>query len=137
MKYLIVGVVLAAGCYRSGPAPAPPSEPTPRPVERAQHSFASAHSRRPPPPTRTAMADAIDKLTELTDEMCACSDKPCADAVVSELTQWSTDMAQQRSAADEQPTADEVKQATEVTDRLSRCMVTAMTAGASAPSSTP
>jgi hypothetical protein len=38
-----------------------------------------------------AADEAIAKMTEFRDAMCACADKPCAERVSSDMTRWSSD----------------------------------------------
>ena len=88
---------------------------------------------RQAPPERSAIGEAIAKLEELTDDMCACTDRTCADTVTQEMTRWSTEMA--KDHADLKPTAEEIEEATRISERLSKCMMAAM--GYGAPSTPP
>jgi len=131
MKRWIAAALLAAGCYRSSP-PAEAPEP-PRPVvQEPQASFARSRPARPPATERSMIAEAIQKLGEFADDMCACKDRTCADGVSQAMTRWSTELAKDHD--DMTPTAEEMEEATRVTERLSKCMVAAMSfAPASAP----
>lgn len=135
MKPWIAAALLATGCYRSAP-PAPPSEPA-RPLVQEPTPSGTARSRRPATPVRTAMADAIAKLGELADEMCACTDKACADAVTAEITRWSTEMAGAYRDEADKPSEDEVKEAMVVSERLSKCMMASMSLGTPPPPPSP
>lgn len=71
--------------------------------------------------------DAIRKMTKLTDQMCTCTDKACADRVQESMTAWSIDMASQAGDVEGQR-ADEatMKKMTEVGQRYGECMTKAM-----------
>jgi len=70
---------------------------------------------------------AIRRMTEFMEQMCACSDKACADRVQEDMTKWSTEMAAKAGDAKDQK-ADEVtmKKMTEVGQRYGECMTKAM-----------
>lgn len=124
----------AAGCYRSSPPPTP--EP-PRPVaQEPQSTHAGFRAWRPTAPDeRSTIADAIEKLGQFADDMCACTDKTCADTVTQDMTRWSAEMAKDRDEL--KPTPEEMEQATRAAERLSKCMMTAMSAGSSPSMPTP
>ena len=118
---------LAAGCYRgsSSPPEAPePARPIAREPEPAAPRWPRLARRSEPEPERSIMAQAIEKLTEMTDAMCACTDRTCADAVMQEITRWSTEMGKDFQA--QKPTDEETREATAIAERLSRCMMKAM-----------
>jgi hypothetical protein len=130
---LLLLAVLAAGCYRSAPQSAP--EP-PRPVyQEPQAPVARVHRSQPVADDRSTIAVAIEKLGEFADDMCACTDRTCADTVSLEMTRWSAEMSKDHE--DLKPTPEEMEEATRVTERLSKCMVTAMGYGATSGSPTP
>ena len=134
MKRWIVVALVGAGCYRASPPPASPDPP--RPVAEApQASQARPHTGRPLVQERSMIADAIAKLGEFADDMCACADRTCADQVQQDMTRWTQGMAQDHDEL--KPTAEEMEEATRVTERLSRCMVTAMGYGAPTTPPTP
>ena len=132
MKRWIAVALLAAGCYRSSPPPPPPEAPRPA-GEEPRASFARPRPARPPVQERSTIADAIARLGEFADDMCACKDRACADQVSQDMTRWSTEMS--RDHDELKPTEEEMEEATKVTERLSKCMVTAM--GLGAPTSPP
>lgn len=119
-------LALAPACYRDAPAAAP-LPPRPEPTE---HREPPAGPRpRPHPvqrhaPEQDLMAEAIAKLSDLTDAMCACTDRACADGVVQEMTRWSSEVSPELKEL--KPTDDETKEATALAERLSRCMMSAM-----------
>ena len=57
--------------------------------------------------------EALAKLTELKDKMCACRDKPCSEKVSEELAKWG--QGQPRSEGD--------KKRKEVTEQLTQCLL--------------
>lgn len=123
---LLALLALAAGCYRGSSPPAEAPEPA-RPIAREPEPAEPPRRPRParsPEPEPSFMAQAIEKLTEMTDAMCACTDQTCADAVVQEMRRWSTEMGKDFGA--QTPTAEETREATAITERLSRCMMKAM-----------
>ncbi len=130
VKRWIALALLAAGCYRSAPPPAAPAAPAAEPSRpayyeaRATYAHARFHSMRQAPGPRSVIAEAIEKLGEFADDICACTDRTCADRVSQELTQWSMDL--QRDHADLKPSEEEMEEASHVTERLSKCMMAAM-----------
>jgi hypothetical protein len=78
---------------------------------------------RKPNPT----ADALRKLDQSADQMCACKDKACADKVNDEMTRWATQMAKDEpDLTTTKPDADDMKHAEETVKRYSDCMMKAM-----------
>jgi hypothetical protein len=131
MKLWIAAALLATGCYRSAAPTEPP--PAPGPGAGEPQPVAHAHVHRPPAPPRTTIADAIAKMQELTDEMCACTDRACADAVTAKMTQWSSEMAQAHGEDELKPSDEDVKEMTAVAERLGKCMMTAMSGPSTSP----
>lgn len=78
--------------------------------------------------------EAVAKMTEFKDQMCACKDKACADKVQEGMTKWSTEMAAKAGDKKDQK-ADEatMKKMTEVGQAYGECMTKAMSAGAETP----
>ena len=141
LRRWIAAAVLACGCYRSSPPPAPPA-PAPDEVARPayldrQASYAHARSRSPQPAReeRSVIGQAIARLGEFTDEMCACADRTCADAVSQEMTRWSNELS--RDHTDLKPTDEEMAEVKLVSERLSTCMMTAMGYGNPPPPPAP
>jgi hypothetical protein len=133
MKRWVAAALLAAGCYRSSPQPAP--EP-PRPIyQEPQPSSARSRPVRPVAEDRSMIAVAIEKLGEFADDMCACKDRACADTVSQDMTRWSTELSKDHE--DLKPTPEEMEEATRVSERLSKCMVAAMSYGTPTAPPTP
>ena len=65
------------------------------------------------------------EFAELTDMMCLCKDKACADAVMAKVTTWGAEVAKEIS---EPPKLDEAmtKRASELGTRLGECAAKAM-----------
>ena len=137
MMRWIAAAVLAAGCYRSSPPPASPEPAPARPAfDEPQASYAHARFRstRPAPEERGVIAEVMAKLEQFTDDMCACKDRACTDALTQELTRWSAEMG--RAHPDLKPSETEMEEVMRVSERLSKCMMAAMGHG-SPPSPTP
>jgi len=116
-------LALAAGCYRDSPPPGGPraTEP-PRPTAREPEQ--PQRRTRPlyrPAPEQSLMAEALAKLNELTDEMCACSDQACANGVMQSINSWSAGVAQELK--DQKPTDEETRETTAIVERLTKCMM--------------
>lgn len=78
--------------------------------------------------------EAVAKMTEFKDQMCACKDKACADKVQESMTKWSQDMAAKAGDKKEAKTDEAtMKKMTEVGQQYGECMTKAMSAGATAP----
>jgi hypothetical protein len=128
--------LLAAGCYRSTPPAAPGPEPVQPIYYQSQATYAHARfqSARQVSDERSLIAQAIAKLGNFADDMCACTDKTCADQVSQEMTRWSTEMSKEYSNSEDfRPTEEEMEEAQQVTERLSKCMMTAMGYGNPSP----
>jgi len=66
--------------------------------------------------------EAIAKLTELKDKMCACKDKTCSDKVSVEFSSWRQE--QEKSDGDKPGTpGEEDTKMEEVIDQLSQCLM--------------
>lgn len=70
-------------------------------------------------------ADAIAKMSELKDKMCACKDKACADQVTQEMTKWGAEHSKGGEAA--KMSDDEQKKMASVTEGMTTCMTKIMT----------
>ena len=76
------------------------------------------------------MAEAMNKMGEFKDKMCACKDAKCAQSVSDDMTKW----GQEQSKAMTEPpklSDEQVKQATDIGEQMGNCMVKAM--GADTP----
>lgn len=81
-------------------------------------------------------ADAMAKMSELKDKMCACKDPECAKKVSDEMTAWSQKQAQTQKEPAKMSEADQ-KKATEIGTQLGECMQKAMAAGTPPPAAAP
>jgi hypothetical protein len=68
-------------------------------------------------------ADAINKMTEFKDKMCACKDKACADKVSEEMNKWGSE---QKGDKEAKVTEDDAKKMAAVTEEFSKCMTKLM-----------
>jgi hypothetical protein len=73
--------------------------------------------------------DAIAKMTELKDKMCACKDKGCADQVTQEMTRWGAD---HKTAEALKLSAEDQKKLVGVTGDMTTCLTKITTAAAAA-----
>jgi hypothetical protein len=73
--------------------------------------------------------DAIAKMTELKDKMCACKDKTCADQVTQEMTKWGAD---HKAGEASKLGAEDQKKLAGVTGDMTTCLTKIMTAAGSA-----
>jgi hypothetical protein len=74
--------------------------------------------------------EAMAKMSEFKDKMCACKDKKCADDVQAAMSTWSAESA--KSAGDKKPEAPDektMKEMQEVGTKYGECMAKAMGAG--------
>lgn len=77
------------------------------------------------------MAATLKKVRELTNKMCACRDKACADRVNEEYTKWGMEMAKKarRSRDYSKPNVELAKEMTELVTRYTECYTKLMMAG--------
>jgi hypothetical protein len=67
-----------------------------------------------------ASAAAMAKMDVFRKDMCACKDKPCADAIDAAMLKWSAEMA--KSAAKEDPAdLETIKEMTAITTKYGDC----------------
>jgi hypothetical protein len=72
-------------------------------------------------------SDAVERMTEYSERMCACRDKRCADGVQDEFTKWGMEEAKKATRGkDAKPSADLMKRSSEVMTRYSECMTKLM-----------
>jgi hypothetical protein len=73
-------------------------------------------------------------MSDMTDKMCACKDKACADGVVADMTKWSTEQAKNATGKEAAKMSDEdTKKMADVSKKYSDCMMKAMGGGDMAP----
>ena len=75
-------------------------------------------------------ADAINKMSEFKDKMCACKDKACADKVSEEMNKWGSE---QKGDKEAKVTEDDAKKMAAVTEEFSKCMTKLMMPDTAAP----
>jgi len=81
--------------------------------------------------------DAMAKMGEFKDQMCACKDKACADKVQESMNKWSAENAKNAGDKPEKPSDEDMKKMTEVGTKYGECMTKAMSGGDAAGSAAP
>ena len=74
--------------------------------------------------------EAMAKMGEFKDQMCACKDKKCADGVQDAMNKWSAENAKNAGDKPEKPDEETMKKMSEVGTKYGECMATAMGGGA-------
>ncbi|HEU4733699.1 MAG TPA: hypothetical protein VFT22_37655, partial [Kofleriaceae bacterium] len=67
--------------------------------------------------------DAIAKMSELKDKMCACKDKACADQVAQEMTRWGTE---HKAGEASKLSEEDQKKLVALTEDMTKCMTKLM-----------
>jgi hypothetical protein len=75
-------------------------------------------------PARDRMEEALDRMQQFSNQVCACTTKACAQGVIDTMTEWGREMAKQ--APDAKPDPDTMKRAEKIVARLTECMTRAM-----------
>jgi hypothetical protein len=65
--------------------------------------------------------EMIAAMTQFKDKMCACQDKTCAEKVSQEMMVW----AKSHADDDSKPDSETMKEATEISEQMSKCMMKA------------
>ncbi len=73
--------------------------------------------------------EAMAKMGEFKDKMCACKDKKCADDVQDQMNKWSAENAKSAGDKPEKPDEKMMKEMQEVGTKYGECMAKAMGAG--------
>jgi len=119
-------------CWRDA-APREPqpeaAEPQPAPASRVVHVGS-------PQPT-DKFAELVAGIEGYVDQMCQCADSTCAYAVANDMQKWGESLAKDVETRKFRPTADEQNQLSEMTKRLTDCMMKAMQVGSGSASPTP
>jgi len=73
--------------------------------------------------------EAMAKMSEFKDKMCACKDKKCADDVQDQMNKWSADSAKNAGDKPEKPDEKTMKEMQDVGTKYGECMAKAMSGG--------
>src|SRR5882757_5602831 len=73
--------------------------------------------------------EAMAKMGEFKDQMCACKDKKCADGVQDSMNKWSAENAKNAGDKPEKPDEKMMKDTQEVGTKYGECMAKAMGGG--------
>jgi hypothetical protein len=73
--------------------------------------------------------EAIAKMEEFANKMCACKDAKCAQGVSDEMTKWGSEEAKKSDKAEMKYSDEEQKKLATATEKMTKCMTTAMTPG--------
>jgi hypothetical protein len=76
--------------------------------------------------------EAMAKMGEFKDKMCACKDKKCADDVQDQMNKWSAESAKNAGDKPEKPDEKTMKEMQDVGTKYGECMAKAMSGGGSA-----
>jgi hypothetical protein len=77
--------------------------------------------------------EAMAKMGEFKDKMCACKDKKCADDVQDQMNKWSAENAKNAGDKPEKPDEKTMKEMQEVGTKYGECMAKAMGGGETPP----
>jgi hypothetical protein len=80
--------------------------------------------------------EAMAKMSEFKDKMCACKDKKCADEVQDSMNKWSAENAKNAGDKAEKPDEKTMKEMQEVGTKYGECMAKAMGGGDATPPTT-
>src|SRR6476661_6195997 len=69
--------------------------------------------------------DAINKMGEFKDRMCACKDKACVDKVNEDMNKWGSE--QKGGEGDTKVSEDDAKKMASISEEMSKCMTKVMT----------
>jgi hypothetical protein len=81
-------------------------------------------------------AEAMAKMTEFKNEMCACKDAKCAQDISDKMTKWGEEQSKGKKEPPKMNDADQKKAAT-IGEEMGKCMQAAMAATPPAGSDTP
>ena len=73
--------------------------------------------------------EAMAKMGEFKDKMCACKDKKCADDVQDQMNKWSAESAKSAGDKPEKPDEKTMKEMQDVGTKYGECMAKAMSGG--------
>ncbi|HET9622722.1 MAG TPA: hypothetical protein VFP84_15220, partial [Kofleriaceae bacterium] len=66
--------------------------------------------------------DALAKMTEFKDKMCACKDKACSDKVNDEMMKWGQEQAKNSGDKAQATDGEEAKKIAAVSEEFSKCL---------------
>lgn len=112
----VISVLALAACGSKSPPP---------PVQNAAPAGPAEPVAAPAPAPKSEIEVAMARFQDLTDKMCGCSDKTCADGVQNEMTRWSEEMSKQGSEPPK-PSEAEMKRMTDIGMKYADCMTRAM-----------
>lgn len=131
--WLWLAIAMGACGGQAEPSPKGPPLTTGVPASR---TAAPAEAPAAAEPLRAAVKvssiqsadDVLDRMAKLRDDMCRCTDKACADRVTADLTRFGNELT-----ADTTPkfqvTDRDTQKLREITDKMTKCMMAAMTSG--------
>jgi hypothetical protein len=129
MKRVLVAVALAA-CGGAEKSPAQ------QPVLTNSAPLVAAAPEPAPEPAPAApatdVAAVMAKMTVFRDQLCACSDTPCAERVTGELTRWAQEIAREPRAAQPFTEAD-TRRIAEISEGFAKCMARISGTGSGSP----
>jgi hypothetical protein len=73
--------------------------------------------------------EAMAKMSEFKDQMCACKDKACADKVQDSMNKWSAENAKSAGDSKDKPDEKTMKEMQDVGTKYGECMAKAMGGG--------
>src|SRR4051794_31791117 len=77
--------------------------------------------------------EAMAKMSEFKDQMCACKDKACADKVQDSMNKWSAENAKSAGDSKDKPDEKTMKEMQDVGTKYGECMAKAMGGGETPP----
>jgi hypothetical protein len=77
--------------------------------------------------------EAMAKMSEFKDQMCACKDKACADKVQDSMNKWSAENAKNAGDSKDKPDEKTMKEMQDVGTKYGECMAKAMGGGETPP----
>jgi hypothetical protein len=76
---------------------------------------------------KSGAGEAMAKMSEMTDKMCACKDKACSDKVQEDMAKWTAEQAKNATGDKAAKVSDDdMKKMAEVSKKYGDCMMKAM-----------
>ena len=82
-------------------------------------------------------ADALSKMTEFKDKMCACKTPACATDVTNEMTKWSQSVPKEHGDKAAAMSPEETKKFTAISEELAKCSADAAKVAVPTPETPP